>query len=743
MSFNTIPETPGTASELNIRDYLDIIQRRRAVFIQVFVLLLAMGIVGAAVSKPVYQTYAKLQVPVGSSSVNIVDSNNPIAAFFLAMQPDSLDTQLQVLQSGPFQEDARREAHVLPRPGIVPPSVKVETLGDNSNIILITVEGGDPQEITRLANTIVDQHLQRTDRSANHGLHGATQIVRGQKEKAEKTLADIDRKLALFRKAHPGVEPDTERAQRAGEYAALLTRVLELESSVSSSRALLVSLRARLAREPRELVEETTKDNPRVGKIRDKLDDLSFQRMDLLREYRPTSRTVQDLDRQITQLRRQLEAEPKEIHVRSHSPNPTRALLQTRLEEMESNLQRDETSLNSARGQFKSKKALLDSMAPWEIELGRLNRSRDAIQNAYTLLANQLRDLEIRSVSPLPTPRVIERAAVPATPIRPRKAQSIFLSALMALVLAVSTVFLQEFLDDRVHSPEDVERLAVLRPLAHVPLMGSDQPRLVAELPANSPVAEAYRSLRSSIGFAGIDAPIRRLQVTSALPGEGKSTTSVNLATAMANDGKRVILIDADMRWPSVHRLLDLANSPGLSEVLVGMKRLDEALQATDNENLQVVAAGAIPPNPAELLGSNAFGRLLEQLDGQADVVIIDTPPCLPVTDPLIVAARTDGVVLVLHVGKTRKGGARQAVELLSQARARILGAVFNQVPAHRKGYYYYRQYHYYGYGYGYHTDPGERRGRQLRNGKSHYPALESGRAVAVDARRTQGEEEA
>jgi capsular exopolysaccharide synthesis family protein len=238
-------------------------------------------------------------------------------------------------------------------------------------------------------------------------------------------------------------------------------------------------------------------------------------------------------------------------------------------------------------------------------------------------------------------------------------------------------------------------------------------------------VAESYRALRSSIGFAGIDTPIRRLQVTSASKGEGKTVTSVNLATAMAIDGKRVILVDSDLRRPSVHRLLNLPNSPGLSEVLVGMKTVGEAIQETEVENLSVVCAGPVPPNPAELLGSRAFDRVIEELEQRADVVIFDSPPCLPVTDPLIIAGRMDGVVLVLHTGHTKKAAIKHVEQLLGRARARIIGVVFNRVQQNRSGYYY--QHYYYYYGDGYYADTARRGDRHRRNGKARKPELVAG----------------
>jgi capsular exopolysaccharide synthesis family protein len=175
------------------------------------------------------------------------------------------------------------------------------------------------------------------------------------------------------------------------------------------------------------------------------------------------------------------------------------------------------------------------------------------------------------------------------------------------------------------------------------------------------------------------------------------------------------------MRRPSIHRVLNVPGSPGLSEVLVGTKTLAEVTLPTDTENLFVVPAGAIPPNPAELLGSRRFDEVIRELEEQCDVVLFDSPPCIPVTDPLIIAARMDGVVLVLHQGQTKKGAIKHVEELLARARARLIGVIFNRVQQGKGGYYYYHYYYYYGDGYYADTaNRGERQrgGRSGRNGK-------------------------
>ncbi|HFD39635.1 MAG TPA: polysaccharide biosynthesis tyrosine autokinase [Anaerolineae bacterium] len=212
-------------------------------------------------------------------------------------------------------------------------------------------------------------------------------------------------------------------------------------------------------------------------------------------------------------------------------------------------------------------------------------------------------------------------------------------------------------------------------------------------------VSEAFRTLRTNLQFSSLDAPLRSLVVSSTLAAEGKTTTAANLAVVWAQAGKRVILIDADLRRPAVHKMFGLPNRKGLTTLLVAESGpLSSHLQKTSLSTLQLLTSGPIPPNPQELLGSQRMEDLLRVLERRADIVILDTPPCLVVADANVLASRTDGVLLVVDTGHTRRAAIYQAVEGLQNVNARILGAVLNMVDTRRgRGYYYYSYYaHYY-----------------------------------------------
>ncbi|HEU4751903.1 MAG TPA: polysaccharide biosynthesis tyrosine autokinase, partial [Armatimonadota bacterium] len=579
----------------------------------------------------------------------------------------------------------------------------VEGGDSGSDVIRISAEGGDPVQVAALVNAMVDLHKEEMKKDQVGSLDDVVYRVRREAEKAARRREDAQKALIQFRKAHQVARLGTEQQARVREYVDLKADLAAAESDITSTKAQIADLEARLKQEPFETVQESTKDNPRYARLQERLDAAKADLEDQGPNLNPDGATFKALQKRVSDLEAQLKATPEELKVRTHVPNVRRGPMQATVAELEAKLRGYEADYNAAKAKLASRSGLVDDIGPWEVEQSRLERELESAQNAYDALTKQLRDLEIRQNSPLITVRELDRARVPTSPVEPKKTANIALTGILALCVAIGMAFLQEYLDDRVNSPDDIERISALPALGHVPLIQPDQPRLVNALPANSHVAESYRALRSSIGFAGIDAPLRRLQVTSASKGEGKTVTSVNLATAMAIDGKRVILVDADLRRPSVHRLLNLPNAPGLSEVLVGMKSVDEAIQETDVENMSVICAGPIPPNPAELLGSRAFDRVIEELETRADVVIFDSPPCAPVTDPLIISARMDGVILVIHTGHTKKAAIKHVEQLLARARARIVGCVFNRVEQNKGGYYY--QHYYYHYGDGYYAD--------------------------------------
>ena len=326
-----------------------------------------------------------------------------------------------------------------------------------------------------------------------------------------------------------------------------------------------------------------------------------------------------------------------------------------------------------------------------------LQRKADSDRNIYNSLLNQQKELRVVANSRTNNVQVLERAEVPKFPIAPNPRRDWIMAILAGLTIAFGLAFGIEYLDDTVKTPEDITRRLGLPLLGLVPAVRGDRVPVLSETVPHD-FGEAFRSLRTSLVFTSGGEHTRVIAVTSTQPLEGKTTTAANLALALALGGSRVLLIDADMRRPGLHKTMGLQNVIGLSHLLVGQARVRDAIQRTSEPNLVAISAGRTPPNPSELLASERMNSFLTNLQhGPFDWVIVDTPPVLAVTDAVILAPRVSGVVFVIGSEMTRRVHADRALQAIRQSRPRSIAAVLNRVDFDRNKYYYSR---YYGYQY-------------------------------------------
>jgi polysaccharide biosynthesis transport protein len=354
----------------------------------------------------------------------------------------------------------------------------------------------------------------------------------------------------------------------------------------------------------------------------------------------------------------------------------------------------NERGIQDQLGQAKTNQMDLDRKG---VDYNKLQRQADTTRSIYSSLLTQQKELTVVANSRQNNVQVIEHADVPKVPYAPNPKRE-WLNAMMAgIVVAFGLAFGIEYLDDTVKTPEDITRRLRVPLLGLVPAIRGDRVPVLTETVPHD-FGEAFRSLRTSLVFTSGSEHTRVVAVTSSQPLEGKTTTAANLALALALGGARVLLIDADMRRPGLHKTLGMENGIGLSHLLVGQARVRDAIQKTPEPNLLVITAGRTPPNPSELLASERMNSFLLNLQhGPFDWVIVDTPPVLAVTDAVILAPKVSGVVFVIGSEMTRRAHAERALETLRSSRPRALTAVLNRVDFDRNKYYYSR---YYGYQY-------------------------------------------
>ena len=330
------------------------------------------------------------------------------------------------------------------------------------------------------------------------------------------------------------------------------------------------------------------------------------------------------------------------------------------------------------------------------LERSRLESQLTRDQTRLVVLLASAEEFRLAMARYTDTITIYAPAELPSKPVGSRTMQNTLLGAVTGLMIGVGVAFLLEYLDDTIKSPEDVKQTLPVGVLGALPRLKEADGRLSLAVAEHSlrPISEAFRNLRTSIQFSSLDQPARTLLVTSPLPSDGKTFTAANLAVVMAQGGKSVVVVDADLRHPTLHRMFGMPKEPGLTAALLSPDERAHVIRPTEVEGLRIVTSGAHPPNPAELLASERMREFIAWLEEEADVVIIDSPPVLAVTDAAVLSTQVDGTLLVFDCGETRKPAAVQAVERLASVGGKVLGVVLNRMSANGDGYYYYYSYY-------------------------------------------------
>lgn len=376
-------------------------------------------------------------------------------------------------------------------------------------------------------------------------------------------------------------------------------------------------------------------------------------------------------------------------------------------------LQASEAKLDMLDQRTAALRQELGSMPQKQITVDRLQRTLKSNQQVFTELNKKYYDARIAAQAELGKVAIIDEAVVPEKPVRPIVPLNLAFGALLGLMLGVGGAFVRNALDDKVHDPEGLRKhghsvlgtVPDMRPLIQSDFEGRERvsvdgrqydTHLMALLNPLSPLSERYRQLRTHVQFSRPDSRVQTVMLTSSGPGEGKSVTAANLAVAMAQAGRRTLYLDADLRRATGHRLFDVPREPGLVDLLFDAPPGDFERFGTGVDNLYVMPAGSSVPNPSEILGSEKMGALVERLRGAFDTVVIDTPPVLAVTDPLLVSKHCDVTVLVCSADETEWQNLQRSTEELGKVGTRVAGTVLNRFDARSS-----RD----GYGYGYGTD--------------------------------------
>jgi capsular exopolysaccharide synthesis family protein len=574
--------------------------------------------------------------------------------------------------------------------------VKVESLKD-SRVTFIKIEDSDPTRAALLANEVAQAYIDESLSQKLKVTENASKWLDERRDSLSESARASELALYTFRKQSDMLSTSID--DRANMVSARLTATSQALTDVQLK---IAGYKARVAA-IRNVQQQKGND-----------DSMWAEALPAARE----NQTLQKLkDRMLT-----LRTECTELQSRYLEQHPKLMECRDKLALVEKDFQRElsnlvvgtEAELREAVEKernllllFNEAKTEAFEVEKKKLELDRLKQESDSAKRQYDSVFKRLKDIELSGLLRTSNVRVLDAARPQMAPVRPNVPQSILLGVVAGLIAGLGLALLLEFLDSSVTSQAEIEERLGLTFLGFVPTIpagtaeGQTKDLHIHREP-KSHIAECTRAVRTNLLFMSPDKPLRRMLVTSSGPQEGKSTTAINLAIAMAQSGQKVLIVDTDMRRPRLHKAFGVPNDVGVSSLVVGEGKLEDAIKTTEVPGVYLLPCGPVPPNPAELLHTKAFGELLETLDGKFDRVLLDSPPVGAVADAVVLATQVAGVVMVLKAGVTHRDVAKRTVRALNDVKAPILGAVLNDVNLERSrygDYYYGYAYRYYGYG--------------------------------------------
>ena len=548
-----------------------------------------------------------------------------------------------------------------------------------SRLYNVSVESSDPVFAARAADTLVEEYVKSNFERRTEATAKSLQFLADEIQKQQKKVEDSERAMAQYRETNNALSLE----DRQNTVVASLNQVNDQYTRARTERIQKEAVYTQVKSLPSAALAESIPaitNHPSVQTLRARVAELQRTRTQLNERYGPKHAQVIENENALADATKQYQDALRGAVESIRNDYETALSLERRL----------------AAALEDSKSAAMD-LNRKSVSYTVLEREAQSNRQIYDSLIQRQNELQIISNSGGNNVRLMDRAVAPGSPYTPDIRRNFMVGALAGILLALGLVVAIDYLDDTIKTPEDITRRLKLPFLGLVPAVkGNGGPLLSQEVPHE--FGEAFRALRTSLVFSSGSEGTRVIALTSAQPVEGKTTTACNMAIALAFGGSRVLLIDADMRRPSVSRTLGIENTVGLSHLLTGQATARQAIRTTEVQNLWVMTAGVTPPNPSELLASDRMKTLIANVQkGPFDWVLIDTPPVLAVTDAVIVAPWVSGVVFVIGSEMTQRRLAERAVETLLTSRPHVLGAVLNRVDIVRNKYYYSR---YYGYKY-------------------------------------------
>jgi exopolysaccharide transport family protein len=726
--YNVLPSPEST-----LREYMRVLIKRKWMVIAIVAGVFTVVAVASLRQTPVYEAVGRIALNKPDPNLINFKDSGPAVDYY---DQSDLDTEVRILQSDlmalqvirqlnldrrpefgghsdqkqpnlvadPLQTDSNRASALL---GSFRGNLHV-TLIPNTRIIEIHYTSTDPQLAASAVNTLADTYIRQNYQTKFQSTIDASDWLKKQLVDLQMQVETSQEKLVRYQKEHEILGTDEKQNIITEKLDELNKEMTMAESDRMQKEAVY---RQTQTNDPDAIAAAIVSDNAGgasgatsglLDKLRDQQATLKIQVAEFSTQFGPSYPKVAQLNSQLKEIERQLQSETNKAVDRLKG-------------QYLAALQRE----NMLRDSFEKQKQEANKLNESAIEYSILKHDLDSNRTLYEGLLEKLKEAGVTAGLHSNNFRIIDAARVPTSPSEPNIPRNLSFALVLGLISGVGLAFLLENMDNTVRTPEQAQALSGLSALGLIPLgsksgnYGATGKRLaltaskevvetVTQVRPQSQMAESYRALRTSLLLSNLGAPPKVIMVTSARPQEGKTTTSINTAIVLAQKGVRVLLVDADLRRPSIHKTLGMGPRSGLSNVLTGSTTLQQAITASPIlPNLFIMPAGTPPPNPAELLASSNMRDLLAELRQQFDHIVIDTPPTLSVTDAVVLSPRADATILVIRSGHTTKQALCRSRDILMQVNAHVAGVLLNAVDLTSPDYYYYYEYqgkysHYY-----------------------------------------------
>lgn len=721
------------AQESTLREYMRVLIKRKWMVLACILGIFAAAAIASLRQIPIYEAVGRIAVNKADPNVITFKDSMPVVDY---MDPSDLDTEVRILQSDLLALQVVRQLNLDKRsefggqPDLKQPNLVADPLqGDssrttsllggfkgnlhaslipNTRIIEIHYRSADPQLAANAVNTLVATYIEQNFKTKFESTMQASDWLSKQLVDLQMKVETSQEKLVRYQKEHEILGID-EKQNITTEKLDELNKELTLAESERMQKE--AAYRQTQSADPEAVAAAISSDSPGnttsvgsglIDRLREQQANLKIQIADLSTQFGPAYPKVNQLNNQLKEIDRQFQSETRKAV--DHLRGQYLAALQR------------ENMLHDA---FEKQKQQANKLNESAIEYTLLKRDVETNRTLYEGLLEKLKEAGVTAGLRSNNIKILDAARVPGAPVEPNIPRNLLFALVLGVTSGVGLAFLLENMDNTVRTTEQAQLISALPSLGMIPLgskspaMGSHGKQLtlassneaveiVTQARPQSQMAESYRALRTSLLLSSLGAPPKVIMVTSARPQEGKTTTAINSAIVLAQKGVRVLLVDADLRRPSVHKTLGIGPRSGLSNVLTGSATLQQAITVSPVlPNLFVLPAGTPPPNPAELLASTNMKQVLDELREQFDHVVVDTPPTLSVTDAVVLSPRVDAIILVIRSGQTTKQALRRARDILMQVNAHVTGVLLNAVDLRSPDYYYYYEYqgkytHYY-----------------------------------------------